>query len=46
MPFEGNSWFATPTLAWRFTGYQLEDALAAKLGGNTSLSRSPPIESF
>ena len=46
MPFEGNSWFATPTLAWRYTGYQLEDALAAKLGGNTSPSRSLPIASF
>ena len=46
MPFEGNSWFATPTLAWRYTGYQLEDALAAKLGGNTGPSRSLPIASF
>ena len=46
MPFEGNSWFATPMLAWRYTGYHLEDALAAKLGGNTSPSRSLPIASF
>ena len=46
MPFAGNSWFATPTLAWRYTGYRLEDDLAAKLGGNTSPSRSLPIASF
>jgi LPS-assembly protein len=46
MPFEGDSWFATPTLAWRYTGYHLEDDLAAKLGGNTSPSRSLPIASF
>lgn len=46
MPFEGDSWFATPTLAWRYTGYRLEDDLAAKLGGNTSPSRSLPIASF
>jgi len=46
MPFEGNSWFATPTLAWRYTGYRLEDDLATTLGGNTSPSRSLPIASF
>ncbi len=46
MPFEGNSWFATPTLAWRYTGYHLESDLAAKLGGNASPSRSLPIASF
>jgi LPS-assembly protein len=46
MPFEGDSWFATPTLAWRYTGYRLDDALATKLGGNASPSRSLPIASF
>ena len=46
MPFEGDSWFATPTLAWRYTGYRLDDDLAAKLGGGASPSRSLPIASF
>ena len=46
MPFEGNSWYAIPTLAWRYTGYHLENDLAAKLGGSTSPSRSLPIASF
>ncbi|WP_246064618.1 LPS assembly protein LptD [Pseudoluteimonas lycopersici] len=46
MPFEGDSWFATPTLAWRYTGYRLDDDLANKLGGNASPSRSLPIASF
>jgi LPS-assembly protein len=46
MPFEGDSWFATPTLAWRYTGYRLDKALAAKLGGNDSPSRNLPIASF
>lgn len=46
MPFEGDSWFATPTLAWRYTGYRLDDDLATKLGGNASPSRSLPIASF
>ena len=38
----GNSWFATPTLAWRYTGYHLESDLAAKLGGNTSRAAACP----
>ena len=46
MPFEGDSWFATPTLAWRYTGYRLDDDLATRLGGNASPSRSLPIASF
>jgi LPS-assembly protein len=46
MPFEGESWFATPTLAWRYTGYRLDDDLAAKLGGGAGPSRSLPIASF
>ncbi len=31
MPIEGASWFVRPTLAWRFTGYRLDDALADQL---------------
>ncbi len=43
MPLEGASWFLRPTLAWRYTGYQLDDALASSPGGDTSPSRSLPI---
>ena len=48
MPLQGAAWFVTPTLAWRYTGYELEDRLASQLatGGNapdTSPSRSLPI---
>ena len=46
MPFEGDSWFATPTLAWRYTSYRLENDLATRLGGDASPSRSLPIASF
>jgi len=47
MPFAGDSWFATPTLAWRYTSYRLDEDLAAKLGGvSTSPVRSLPIASF
>jgi LPS-assembly protein len=28
MPLQGASWFVTPTLAWRYTGYALDSALA------------------
>jgi len=31
MPLEGASWYITPTLAWRYTGYQLDSALADQL---------------
>ena len=31
MPLEGASWFLTPTLAWRYTGYQLDNGLARDL---------------
>lgn len=31
MPFEGASWFVRPTLAWRYTRYQLDDGLARQL---------------
>lgn len=45
MPLSGASWFATPTLAWRYTGYQLDERLAATLG-QESPSRSLPIASL
>lgn len=31
LPLEGASWFLRPKLAWRYTGYQLDDALADSL---------------
>src|SRR5690606_26040238 len=48
MPLEGAAWFITPTLAWRYTGYELEDALAERIAPpgadpDTSPSRSLPI---
>jgi LPS-assembly protein len=43
MPLAGASWFLTPTLAWRYTGYRLDDGIA--VNGNTSPSRSLPIAS-
>jgi LPS-assembly protein len=46
MPFEGDSWFAKPTLAWRYTSYRIDDDLAAKLGGNDHPTRSLPVASF
>jgi LPS-assembly protein len=30
MPLQGASWYVTPTIAWRWTGYQLGDELAAQ----------------
>jgi LPS-assembly protein len=38
MPLEGPSWFVTPTLAWRYTGYQLDEAYDER-----TPSRSQPI---
>ncbi len=46
LPLEGASWFIKPTLAWRYTTYRLEDALAQRLGGDTTLTRSLPIASL
>src|SRR5690606_21526376 len=40
MPLEGPSWYVTPTMAWRYTGYQLDDEYA-----NRTPSRSQPIGS-
>ncbi|MDQ3617735.1 MAG: LPS assembly protein LptD [Pseudomonadota bacterium] len=45
MPLEGASWFIKPTLAWRYTAYQLDDTLAA-VAGEDSPSRSLPIASL
>jgi LPS-assembly protein len=45
LPLQGNSWFMTPKLAWRYTGYQLDDALVPG-AGDASPSRSLPIVSF
>lgn len=47
MPLQGASWYITPTLAWRYTSYQLDDELAATLpGGRSEPSRSLPIASL
>ena len=51
MPLEGSAWFVTPTVAWRHTAYELEDALARQIGdangtrADASPSRSLPIAS-
>ena len=52
MPMGGASWFLNPALAWRYTGYQLDqdlaDGIATINGGgpaNTSPSTSLPIAS-
>lgn len=31
MPLEGASWFVTPTLAWRYTSYKLDQGLATSI---------------
>lgn len=50
MPLEGASWFIKPTLAWRYTGYEVDDELAAITNpgtpAETSPSRSLPIGSL
>jgi LPS-assembly protein len=53
MPLTGASWFITPTLAWRYTGYQLDQKLADQLAvsngsgnPNTSPNSSLPISSL
>jgi len=52
MPLEGASWFVRPTVAWRYTGYDLSNELAEQVartnGGGTpneSPSRNLPIAS-
>lgn len=53
MPLTGASWFVTPTLAWRYTGYRLDqelaDQIAVRNGGgdpDTSPDRNMPISSL
>jgi len=44
MPLRGASWYITPTLAWRYTAYRLDEDLAAALPGNDdNPTRSLPI---
>ena len=43
MPLAGAAWYVTPTLAWRYTAYQLDKDLAAQLGGERTPTRSMPI---
>lgn len=44
MPLSGAAWFFEPKIAWRYTGYQLDDTLAAAAGDDAP-SRSLPITS-
>jgi LPS-assembly protein len=46
LPLQGAGWFLTPKLAWRYTSYDLDTALANSLGGNRTPSRSLPITSL
>jgi LPS-assembly protein len=41
MPLEGASWFVTPTIAWRYTAYYVDEDKA--INGNTSPTRALPI---
>ena len=43
VPLSGAAWYLTPTLAWRYTAYQLDKDLAAQLGGERTPTRSMPI---
>lgn len=47
-PLQGPSWFVTPSLAWRYTGYQLDKGLAAATSpaNDTSPSRSLPVSTI
>ncbi|MFT4247806.1 MAG: LPS-assembly protein LptD [Pseudomonas sp.] len=45
-PLSGTAWYITPTLAWRYTAYQLDSGLANQLNGNRSPTRSLPIASL
>ncbi|WP_246194186.1 LPS assembly protein LptD [Pseudoxanthomonas jiangsuensis] len=42
----GPAWYVTPTLAWRYTAYKLDEDLAAQLGGDDSPTRSLPVASL
>ena len=41
VPLQGASWFVTPTLAWRYTGYQLSDALALQVATSRAQAAYP-----
>ena len=43
LPLEGAAWFLTPRLAWRYTGYRLQDTGP---GQTQNLQRSLPIASL
>lgn len=45
MPLSGAAWYITPTLAYRYTAYQLDKGLADQLNGNRTPTRSLPIAS-
>lgn len=42
LPLEGDSWFFKPTVAWRYTGYSLEDDPALP-GRDDRITRSLPV---
>lgn len=42
LPLEGAGWFVRPTVAWRYTGYQLDDALANQIA--TSRAQAAAVE--
>lgn len=43
MPLAGAAWYITPTLAWRYTAYQLDRDLADSMNGERTPTRSLPI---
>lgn len=45
LPLGGAAWYATPRLAWRYTGYSLDDSLVPP-GGDDSPSRDLPVMSL
>lgn len=46
LPLEHDAWFLRPTLAWRYTSYALDPALAQSLGSGKTPSRSQSIFSL
>ncbi len=45
-PLQGDAWFLRPTLAWRYTTYVLDPALAQSLGSGKTPSRAQSIFSL
>jgi LPS-assembly protein len=43
MPLEGSSWFIRPTLAWRYTGYQLDDDMAEAIAFGRAFATGEPV---